>query len=171
MTHQLDVERDKVVETDAEGHVLATKDYTRVHAGYVATTHNPRVSDAAKHNAEQLLYDLESAHGDVAPSSSSAARGRGDEQVHVPTTAENPHDTRSHDDPHAFHRHDDELEREQLHAHEVHRHRQIGAYKGVLYKQGVSDEAKQHARNELEKLGVDPAVYQGGGGKGGGKIE
>ncbi|GAA5842745.1 hypothetical protein JCM3766R1_005773 [Sporobolomyces carnicolor] len=48
---------------------------------------------------------------------------------------------------------------------DVHRHRQIGAYKGILHKHDVSDEAKQHARDMLKQFGVDPdqVENQGGG--------
>ena len=71
MAHELRVEGDKVIEQDDKGHVLSTKvsrdsllnlclhetdcrvrldrqDYTHVHSGYLATTHNPRVSQEAK---------------------------------------------------------------------------------------------------------------------------
>ncbi|GAA6007409.1 hypothetical protein JCM11491_004153 [Sporobolomyces phaffii] len=131
MAHELRVEGDKVIESDPEGHVLATKDYSHVHAGYVATTHNPRVSQEAKHTAEQMLHDLEIAHGDDPAKVSHGAA------VHVET-----------------------------HDEEVHRHRQIGAYKGILHKKDVSDEAKQHAREQLEAFGVDPSEYEAAGGAG-----
>ncbi|GAA5903272.1 Con-6 family protein [Sporobolomyces salmoneus] len=117
MAHELRVEGDKVIESDSKGHVVSTKDYSHVHAGYVATTHNPRVSEGAKQNAEQLLHDLEAAHGD-APSTSHSHAAQGGEE-HVPTTAENPHDTRSHDHPKEFHQHDQDIEQEKTHSEEV----------------------------------------------------
>ncbi|GAA5985116.1 hypothetical protein JCM5350_000847 [Sporobolomyces pararoseus] len=131
MAHQLRVEGDKVIEADEQGHVLAKKDYSHVHAGYVATLHSPRVSQEAKENAEKLLHDLEVAHGDT-PSKISYEKGHGPGE-HVET-----------------------------HQEEVHRHRQIGTYKGILHKQGVSEEAKEHARQMLKEFGVDPAEFETG---------
>ncbi|GAA5878128.1 hypothetical protein JCM16303_002855 [Sporobolomyces ruberrimus] len=150
MAHELRVEGDKVVESDQQGHVLATKDYSRVHAGYLATTHNPRVSDEAKHNAETILHDLEAAHGDTEASSPSKAK-----TVSHDASAAGGHETRSHD-----HHELTAEEQSKHHAEEVHLHRQIGAYKAILHRDDRSEEAKKHAREELEKLGVDPKEYE-----------
>ncbi|GAA5966951.1 hypothetical protein JCM3765_004411 [Sporobolomyces pararoseus] len=136
MAHQLRVEGDKVIESDEKGHVLAEKDYSHVHAGYIATLHNPRVHQETKENAEKLLHGLEVAHGDT-PSKISYEKGL-DSKEHVET-----------------------------HAEEVHRHRQIGTYKGILHKDGVSEEAKEHARQMLKDFGVDPAEFEGGKHEGG----
>ncbi|GAA5850579.1 hypothetical protein JCM3766R1_001196 [Sporobolomyces carnicolor] len=136
-----------------------------VHAGYVATTHNPRVSDAAKHDAERILHDLEAAHGEEPASSVVSSNDDDDDgkaqqqpqQQHVATTDENPHDTRSHDHPEQQHRH--EPHDDEDHAQRVHRHRQIGGFKATLKREGVSDEAKQHARDMLYQLGVPRQEY------------
>ncbi|GAA5824709.1 hypothetical protein JCM5353_004418 [Sporobolomyces roseus] len=131
MAHELHVEGDKVIEQDDKGHVLSTKDYTHVHSGYLATTHNPRVSQEAKETAEQLLRDLEAAHGDEPGGSKS----------HSPS-------------------HSKKVEKHETHEEEVHRHRQIGSYKAILHRDDRGEEAKQHAREMLEKLGVDPKEYE-----------
>ncbi|GAA5966948.1 hypothetical protein JCM3765_004408 [Sporobolomyces pararoseus] len=143
MAHELRVEGDKVIESDETGHVVAQKDYNRVHAGYVATTHNPRVSDEAKQNAETILHDLEAAHGDT-PSKQAQDSG---------------HNTRSHDHPAQSHSSSTEAGTELDHDEEVHRHRQIGGYKSTLHRDDTSEEAKAHARTALKELGVDPKDF------------
>ncbi|GAA5930900.1 Con-6 family protein [Sporobolomyces koalae] len=135
MAHQLSVEGNKVIESDEKGQVVAEKSYNRVHAGYVAAVHNPRVSAEAK-EAKKILHDLEAAHGDK-PSdlhqSESHARG-------TKTTVATHH--------------------AETHEEEVHRHRQISGYKGTLKRDDVSDEARAHARDMLKQLGCDPSEYE-----------
>ncbi|GAA5985108.1 hypothetical protein JCM5350_000844 [Sporobolomyces pararoseus] len=165
MAHELRVEGDKVIESDAQGHVVAQKNYSHVHAGYVAATHNPRVSDEAKHNAETILHDLEAAHGDTPSKQAHDAQDSG-------------HNTRSHDHPPAqSHASTTETGTKVDHSEEVHRHRnslplqslityggvddlwQIGGYKSTLHRDDTSEEAKAHARDALKELGVDPKDF------------
>ncbi|GAA5903268.1 Con-6 family protein [Sporobolomyces salmoneus] len=147
MAHELRVEGDKVIESDAQGHLLSTKDYSHVHAGYVATLHNPRVSDEAKQGAEKLLHELEIAHGDT-PSKISWSKASGEEGGESSSSSTKKVETHT-----------------ETHAEEVHRHRQIGTYKGILHKDNVSDEAKQHAREMLKEFGVDPDEVEKEGAK------
>ncbi|GAA6060883.1 hypothetical protein JCM10212_000166 [Sporobolomyces blumeae] len=147
MAHQLSVEGDKVIERDEHGHVVSTKDYAHVHRGYLATSHNLSVSEEARQNAEEILHDLELAHGDKP----SASPGQSKAKAHPPS----PKTPKGHDaPPHATraHDHDEELD-EAARKEEIHRHRQIGTYRGIL-KKNVSPEAKQHARDMLAKLGA-----------------
>ncbi|GAA5869967.1 hypothetical protein JCM8547_008116 [Rhodosporidiobolus lusitaniae] len=41
------------------------------------------------------------------------------------------------------------------HEAEVHEHRVIGGLKATLKRDGVSEEAKEHARERLEEMGID----------------
>ncbi|KPV71882.1 uncharacterized protein RHOBADRAFT_47332 [Rhodotorula graminis WP1] len=131
-THELSVEGDKVLERTESGTLVAEKDYDHVVRGYKAAEHNPRFTEQTHKNAEHIRHDLEAAH---------------DEQE---LQENQPHDTRHHhSDSHAK----DKLHKGESHEDEVHRHRVIGGYKGTLHRDGVSEEAKEHAREKLRELG------------------
>ncbi|GAA6030434.1 hypothetical protein JCM8097_009106 [Rhodosporidiobolus ruineniae] len=140
-SHELQVDGDRVLERDEHGNVISTKDYTRVHAGYAAAAHNKKLSSETREHAEEIMHDLEAAHGDdegIKPSGSPKAS-------HSKPAAE-----------HAKHHHKDTPADDEDHAAEVHEHRVIGGYKAALHRDTTSDEAKQHAREKLGEMGVDP---------------
>ncbi|GAA5869183.1 hypothetical protein JCM1840_004318 [Sporobolomyces johnsonii] len=149
MAHELSVEGDKVVERDEHGNLIGEKDYSAVHRGYLAATHNPRVGPEAKHSAEKILHDLEAAHGEgVIEEEAQSTKPSGSPKSHkaaLPHVKEKTQRGGGGGD-------DDEGE--------VHRHRVIGSYKAILHRDDRSDEAKQHARAKLREMGVDPSEFE-----------
>ncbi|GAA6059921.1 hypothetical protein JCM10212_003061 [Sporobolomyces blumeae] len=142
MAHEISVEGEKVVERDEHGHVVSTKDYANVHRGYLATTHNKRVSDEARENAEQMLHDLEAAHGDAeSPSKAKPSSPSHKKQAsHETSPSHAKKSSQGHD---------------QAHDEDVHQQRVIAGYKSTLSRHDTSDEAKEHAREKLAELGVE----------------
>ncbi|GAA5916196.1 hypothetical protein JCM5296_003811 [Sporobolomyces johnsonii] len=65
MANHLEVIGEKVIEKDERGRVISEKDYGRVHAGYQAALHNPKLSDETKRTTEKILRSLESQHSDA----------------------------------------------------------------------------------------------------------
>ncbi|GAA5936956.1 hypothetical protein JCM1841_003929 [Sporobolomyces salmonicolor] len=111
----------------------ASANYEAVHRGYLAATHNPRVGTEAKRSAEKILHKLEAAHGDEAVE----AAAQSTKASHPPKAAV-PHKEKAPYD----------------HDNDVHRHRVIGGLKATLRRDDRSDEAKAHARDKLQAMGV-----------------
>ncbi|GAA5865005.1 hypothetical protein JCM8547_004270 [Rhodosporidiobolus lusitaniae] len=148
MVHELKVEGDKVIETDDQGNVVSTKNYTSVHAGYAATAHNKRYSDETRENAENIMHDLEAAHDagmqgedDSKPSGSPKRGAKPAGEHHISDVTRHHHEA---------------SKSETQHASEVHDHRRIGGLKAALHNPNTSEEGKERVRGELEEMGVDP---------------
>ncbi|BGP18054.1 hypothetical protein JCM10213_008410 [Rhodosporidiobolus nylandii] len=153
MSHELSVEGEKVLEKDEAGNVISSKDYTRVHAGYVAASHNKRFPEETRHTAEQLAHDLAVAHGDEdagagATGSSKPQPATGGDAAH--------HVGHLKHDEQGWHGAEEHVKAADTHADEVHQHRVAAGYKAALKREGVSEEAKQHAREKLEEMGIHP---------------
>ncbi|GAA5917495.1 hypothetical protein JCM5296_001677 [Sporobolomyces johnsonii] len=153
MAHELSVEGDKVVERDEHGNLIGEKDYSAVHRGYLAATHNPRVGPEAKHSAEKILHDLEAAHGE---------HGEGVDEEGKAQSTQPSGSPKSHKAALPHHKEktqrggggdDDDGEGE------VHRHRVIGGLKATLHRGDRSDEAKEHARETLREMGVPESEW------------
>ncbi|BGP18060.1 hypothetical protein JCM10213_008404 [Rhodosporidiobolus nylandii] len=143
MSHELSVEGDKVLEKDEAGNVISSKDYTRVHAGYVAASHNKRLPEETRH--AQLAHDLAVAHGD---------EDKAGEQPSKPAVQEGGSHKHSHD--HSRNTHpgvSDEVHNQQVHEHHV-----IGGLKATISNPNTSAEAKERAKEKLEEMGVDPST-------------
>ncbi|GAA5907231.1 hypothetical protein JCM6882_008396 [Rhodosporidiobolus microsporus] len=162
MSHELSVEGDKVIERDERGKVVSEKDYTRVHAGYAAAAHNKNFTDERREASEQIMHDLEVAHGD--PPSPSSSKGHHPKPATSSSSkksheGEEHHDVGGHDLRRAVSGEGDEaegVETAEEHAQLVHDHRVIGGLKAALHRDSTSDEGKQHAREKLEAMGIDP---------------
>ncbi|GAA5974519.1 hypothetical protein JCM11641_002071 [Rhodosporidiobolus odoratus] len=176
MSHELAVEGDKVLEKDERGNVLSEKEYTRVHAGYLAASHNKSLSQETRDNAAHLATDLSIAHGDApgdpthastshrshhsaSPRTSHVHSGGAEEvedelasDVHV-----EPHiKVHHHEDAHHHISHGSHGVSDTVHDAIVHEHRVIGGYKAVLHRPTTTDEGRQHARDKLQAMGIDP---------------
>ncbi|GAA6004098.1 hypothetical protein JCM10207_002425 [Rhodosporidiobolus poonsookiae] len=156
MAHELSVEGEKVIERDEHGNVISSKNYSRVHAGYAAAAHNKTLVAETRENAEHIMHDLEAAHGD-APATESDSKASGSPKTsHAKPAVEHAGGEGSR-----HHSHDPKnlgagtTDEERMHADEVHQHRVIGGYKATLHRDTTSEEAKQHARDKLDEMGVD----------------
>ncbi|GAA5974528.1 hypothetical protein JCM11641_002076 [Rhodosporidiobolus odoratus] len=147
MSHELAVEGDKVLEKDERG-----KDYTRVHSGYVAASHNKRFSQETRDNAAHLAADLEAAHHpDSHPKPAASS------QSHSHSKKEEHHDVGGHDLRHSSSEEQgDHSSPSKNDGRSAHEHHVIGGYKATLHRADRSEEAKEHAREKLEEMGVDP---------------
>ncbi|BGP27523.1 hypothetical protein Rt10032_c15g5502 [Rhodotorula toruloides] len=151
MTHELQVEGDKVVERDLQGNVIAEKDYAHVIRGYKAATHNPRVSSEHKKEAAEILHDLEKAHGETPEASASASthaqghKGRLHVEKHAVEGGE-------HESGHAKAATSSSSE---AHEEEVHRHRVIAGLKANLHRDDRSEETKESIREKLHEMGEE----------------
>ncbi|BGO95381.1 hypothetical protein NBRC10512_001848 [Rhodotorula toruloides] len=159
MTHELQVEGDKVVERDEQGNVISEKDYAHVIRGYKAATHNPPVSSEHKKEAAEILHDLEKAHGDAPEASAGAStspkhhgeghKGRPHIEKHVAEGGEHEHGhakaATGSSGPGSSAAHEEE----------VHRHRVIGGLKANLHRDDRSEETKESIREKLHEMGEE----------------
>ncbi|GAA5962815.1 hypothetical protein JCM8115_001966 [Rhodotorula mucilaginosa] len=166
--HTLSVEGNKVIEKSAMGEVVKTSDYEHVIRGYKATLGRDDVSEEAKTEARQLLHDLQKAHKPFEKSGeaeeSKSAEGhhhqrRKSVSKHVHDEGNGSHEHKPGEPrPHRYEESGDEVplpHEGETHEEEVHRHRVAGYYKGILHKAGATDDAKAHAREILDKMGVE----------------
>ncbi|GAA5862767.1 hypothetical protein JCM3774_001915 [Rhodotorula dairenensis] len=165
--HTLVVEGSKVIEKSASGEVVKTSDYDHVIRGYKATLARDNVSEEAKTEARQLLHDLQKAHkpfeeeaGEAEEESKPASGHQRRKSVSKHVEAEEGSHEHKHGEPrpHRYEELGDEVplpHEGETHEEMVHRHRVAGTFKGILHKKDASEEAKAHAREVLEKMGVD----------------
>ncbi|GAA5822528.1 hypothetical protein JCM11251_006369 [Rhodosporidiobolus azoricus] len=156
MSHELTVEGDKVIERDEHGKVISEKDYTRVHAGYAAAAHNKTFTEERREASEQIMHDLEAAHGNLpSPAHSKPATSSSSHKKKSKEDESGHHDTGGHDLRHSVSSEGGEVSAEG-HEQTVHDHRVIGGLKAALHRESTSEEGKQHAREKLEAMGIDP---------------
>ncbi|GAA5989903.1 hypothetical protein JCM10908_002371 [Rhodotorula pacifica] len=164
--HTLTVEDDKVIEKSASGEVIKTSDYHHVIGGYKATLARDNASEEAKAEARELLHDLQKAHkpfeeaGEAEEPKHTSGHHQRRKSVSKHVESEETHHEHKHGEPRPlrYEAPGDEVplpHEGETHEEEVHRHRVAGSFKGLLHNKNSSDEAKAHAREVLDRMGVE----------------
>ncbi|GAA5874818.1 hypothetical protein JCM8547_005250 [Rhodosporidiobolus lusitaniae] len=136
--HTLEVDGEHVIERDAEGHEVSSKDYSHVVRGFEAASHNKRVGREKAEEDAQIASDLKAVHDNGE-----------DREIHVSRAAVPRFDS----DKTKAHRHE-------THEETVHRHRQVGSLKANLMRDDRSEKTKERIREELRELGEEPEEFE-----------